>query len=68
MKKHIYILIIVFASIFTACEPDMDLVNPNELTVESYYQTPEELTAGVNGVYNILQRSGGWGRYMATKR
>ncbi|MBP6609572.1 MAG: RagB/SusD family nutrient uptake outer membrane protein [Paludibacter sp.] len=64
MKKHIYILIIVFASIFTACEPDMDLVNPNELTVESYYQTPEELTAGVNGVYNILQRSGGWGRYM----
>lgn len=44
--------------------PDMDLVNPNQITTESYYQTEAELTGAVNGAYNILQRSGGWGRYM----
>lgn len=64
MKKYIYILIIAISAVFSACEPDMDLANPNQLTVENYYQTSEELIAGVNGAYNILQRAGCWGRYM----
>ncbi len=62
--KNIYLIIILLAGLTFSCMPDMDLVNPNEITTESYYQNETELIAGVNGAYNILQRSGGWGRYM----
>jgi hypothetical protein len=59
--KNIYLIIILLAGLTFSCMPDMDLVNPNEITTESYYQNETELIAGVNGAYNILQRSGGWG-------
>ena len=48
----------------SSCEPDMVYTNPsadNELT---YYNTKEHLTYAVNGAYNMLQRAGGWARWM----
>jgi hypothetical protein len=59
-----YFLVAVLAGTAIACQPEMDLSNPNELTTESYYKTGEEVTYAVNGAYNMLQRNGGWGRYM----
>lgn len=49
---------------FSSCEPNMDFVNPNAESDVDYYNTKEHLTYAVNGVYNILQRGGGWARCM----
>ncbi|MBN1414654.1 MAG: RagB/SusD family nutrient uptake outer membrane protein [Bacteroidales bacterium] len=62
IKTYIYLAILSLTGI--ACQPEMDLSNPNELTTESYYRSGEEVTYAVNGAYNMLQRNGGWGRYM----
>jgi hypothetical protein len=62
MKTYFFVAVLALAAI--ACQPNMDLSNPNELTTESYYKTGEEVTYAVNGAYNMLQRNGGWGRYM----
>lgn len=65
MKIRYYLLILIgFTLGISSCVPDMDLENPNAVTTSSYYQTESEMIAAVNGAYNILQRNGGWGRYM----
>lgn len=64
MKKYtLYVLFGILIG-FYSCMPDMDFENPNAVTTGSYYKTESELTLAVNGAYNILQRNGGWGRYM----
>ncbi|MGD9994429.1 MAG: RagB/SusD family nutrient uptake outer membrane protein [Salinivirgaceae bacterium] len=62
--KRLITLIVLLSGLTFSCVPDMDLVDPNKITTESFYQTEDELIGAVNGAYNILQRSGGWGRYM----
>jgi hypothetical protein len=59
-----YSFVAAISLMLFSCAPDMDLFNPNASTTESYYKTATEITAGVNGAYNMLQRNGGWGRYM----
>jgi len=61
---YIYLGLVTLGITLISCEPNMDLSNPNELTTESYYKTGEEITYAVNGAYNMMQRNGGWGRYM----
>jgi hypothetical protein len=61
-QKYFFLTILAITGM--ACQPDMDLPNPNKLSTESYYKTGEEVTYAVNGAYNMLQRNGGWGRYM----
>ena len=48
----------------SSCQPDMDFVNPSADSDMNYYNTKEHLTYAVNGAYNILQRGGGWARWM----
>ena len=48
----------------SSCEPDMDFNNPSADNEATYYNTKEHLTYAVNGAYNILQRAGGWARWM----
>ncbi len=48
----------------SSCEPDMDFNNPSAENEATYYNTKEHLTYAVNGAYNILQRAGGWARWM----
>lgn len=62
MKKILFLLIFISGS-FMSCS-DLELVNPNDITSDSFYQTEQELIYAVNGAYNIMQRNGGWGRYM----
>jgi len=61
MKKYIYIIILFCGVLVTSCQPNLDLENPNALTTSTYYKTADELVDGVNGAYNIMQRTGGWG-------
>ena len=48
----------------SSCEPDMVYNNPSADNEATYYNTKEHLTYAVNGAYNMLQRAGGWARWM----
>jgi len=56
--KTIYIkilfLLVLFSSL-SSCEEDLELENPNSVTVESYYKTEQDLTKAVNATYAVIQ-------------
>lgn len=54
MKK--ILICILFAGVFTACEPDLDIANPNQATVEAFWKNGNDAVAGVNAVYSTLHR------------
>ena len=49
-----------------SCVPDMELDNPAELSVETYYTTVDELEAAIIPAYQALigANQGGYGRYI----
>ncbi len=50
---------------FTACEKDfLDLTNPNQMTVSSYWRNAEDVEAALTGTYALLQQQW-WGGYWA---
>lgn len=67
MKRlKIYIGACLGSVLFTlsSCEPEMEFTNPSADSELNYYNTKEHLTYAVNGAYNMLQRAGGWARWM----
>jgi starch-binding outer membrane protein, SusD/RagB family len=54
--KKILILSILLVGFITSCNEDLDIVNPNEATVESFWKNDEDAVAGVNAVYSTLHR------------
>src|SRR5690606_18061820 len=46
------------------CMPDLDLINPQEISVDTYYQTPEQLEAAIIPAYQALigRTQGGYAR------
>ncbi len=58
MKQIIIFLIISGMLFFSGCEKDLDIENPNEVTVEIYWTTPEEAVMGVNAIYSTFHRAG----------
>jgi starch-binding outer membrane protein, SusD/RagB family len=58
MKRNIKLLIVtVFAggAIIVACNKNLDVVNENSPTVDSYFKTAQELQNGVNSIYSTLR-------------
>jgi starch-binding outer membrane protein, SusD/RagB family len=45
----------VFGLTMSCSESSLDKINPNGVTLETYYNTDGELTAGVNSIYAIIQ-------------
>lgn len=64
IKKYMRICLGTALISLTACQPDMDFTNPSADSEANYYNTKEHLTYAVNGAYNMLQRGGGWARWM----
>lgn len=54
--KKIFILTILTTLITTACESDLDVINPNEATVEQFWKNADDAVSGVNAVYSTLHR------------
>lgn len=48
----VFLLAIVFLS---ACDDELDKVNPNNVIVENFYSNTTDLTSAVNGIYAVLQ-------------
>lgn len=53
--KKITLLLIISAFAATGCE-DLEIVNPNAATVESFWKNGDDALAGVNAVYSTLHR------------
>ncbi len=43
---------------------DLDLVNPNQQTVETFWQSEQDAILGVNAAYRGLQENGTYGRWL----
>ncbi|RYC71755.1 MULTISPECIES: RagB/SusD family nutrient uptake outer membrane protein [Spirosoma] len=57
--KHRFILLSLAATVaLTACDRSLDIVNPNQVTTESFWKTSDDALAGVNAVYSTTHRGG----------
>lgn len=61
MKKYIYI--VLFASIFMACDSELDQMNPNVVTQENFWKTETDVLSGLAATYKVLRSidNGYWG-------
>lgn len=60
--KLSFLLILVLA---VSCdESDLDQMNPNQFTSDSYYEDEGQLTAATNGIYGQFYGADLWGRMM----
>ena len=65
MKKYINAsLIVVLMLIISSCEDFDEMVNPNEMTVDTFWQNESDAIKGVNGVYSSLQLNGTYKKWI----
>ena len=58
--KKIYSLMFAGALLLSTTGCDIDILNPNESTNSTFWKTPDDLKAGVNGCYSNLYKESGW--------
>lgn len=66
MKKETKLkLLTVFAFlvVFSSCKDDLEVVNPNELSIETFFETLAQVEAAANATYAQLQTPGHYQRY-----
>ena len=56
MKKILICLSLAATAWLTACERKLDIVNPNQLTTQSFWKSGADALAGVNAVYSTTHR------------
>jgi starch-binding outer membrane protein, SusD/RagB family len=61
--KRLILTVIALSCLVIACDDNLDIVNPNQPTVEVFWQNADHAVAGVNAVYSTLHR-GGISRWM----
>ncbi|MBD0254272.1 MAG: RagB/SusD family nutrient uptake outer membrane protein [Cytophagales bacterium] len=63
MKKLIIYGALVSAMLLGSCKKELDVVNPNQPTLEVFWKTQQDAERGVNAIYSTLHR-GGISRWM----
>ena len=58
MKKLLFGLGLAATTLLTGCRQNLDIVNPNQVTAQSFWKTGDEALAGVNAVYSTMHREG----------
>ncbi len=62
--KSILSIIIVTLTVFFACdESKIELNDPNQITLETFFKSSTQLESAVNATYAYLQEVGNYGRY-----
>ncbi|MDB5013353.1 MAG: RagB/SusD family nutrient uptake outer membrane protein [Daejeonella sp.] len=66
MKKIIYKItaIILFVSMASCKKEVLDQSNPNTLTQEQFWKSEGDAQKGINSVYAMFYKSGGWNRWI----
>ncbi|MDR1342775.1 MAG: RagB/SusD family nutrient uptake outer membrane protein [Prevotellaceae bacterium] len=62
--NHILILSGIFL-LFSCSESLLDIENPNEPTVSTFWKTEDDAEKGVNAAYSSLYKEGGWMRWLS---
>lgn len=63
MKKHIIGILCAALAMFCACnESHLDIQNENTLSTGVFWQTEDDIEAGLIAVYNMFYRQGTWTR------
>jgi len=65
--KKILLYSTLMASLLTlsSCnEEELDLTNPNTLTVDQFWKSPSDAEKGVNSIYAMFYKDGLWARWM----
>ncbi|NJL75756.1 MAG: RagB/SusD family nutrient uptake outer membrane protein [Saprospiraceae bacterium] len=56
MKKFLIAFSILFFGVILSCnEEDLDKINPNGVTFDTFFNNADELTSGVNSIYALVQ-------------
>ena len=66
-KKIVIPALVIMAAmvLYNSCkEDDLELVNPNELSPETYFKTPTQVESAVNAVYGSLQTTSLYNRHI----
>lgn len=65
IMKNIYKLLLLSGICISliSCDGFLDLQPKTELSVDQYYQTPDQFTAAVNGIYSSLQEGSMYGNW-----
>ncbi|MBO0931450.1 RagB/SusD family nutrient uptake outer membrane protein [Fibrella aquatilis] len=58
MKTNIISFAVGVGLLLVGCQQNLDIVNPNQVTAQSFWKTGDEALAGVNSVYSTLHREG----------
>lgn len=64
--KKIIVTTVIFLSLFftSSCENELNLSNPNAVTVDQYWKTESDAQAGVNSIYAMFYKEGLWARWI----
>ena len=62
--KNIIVFILVLITAVSCDKSLLDQPNPNQFTVDSYYENADQLTAATNGIYSEFYGAALWGRMM----
>jgi len=66
MKKIHYITALIVVFLMSACsESLLDIPNPNEPTVSTFWKTEDDAQKGINAAYSMLFKEGGWMRWLS---
>ncbi len=55
----------LFVGGISACTQDLEITNPNQQSTDSFWQTSNDATLGINATYRSLQENGTYGRWEA---
>tara|TARA_R110002020_G_scaffold259768_2_gene473708 strand:- start:40963 stop:42492 length:1530 start_codon:yes stop_codon:yes gene_type:complete len=66
MKKIVFITTVLCSLyMLVSCQEDeLDLTNPNALTTDQFWATPNDAELGVNSIYAMFYKDGLWARWM----
>jgi hypothetical protein len=64
--KYLSLTLVFWAFVVSnSCNPDkLDLINPNQLSPDTYFKTEAQVQSAVNAVYGSLQTTGMYNRHM----
>ena len=68
MKPFIYIATVLFLFGISACTKDLDQIPPSSVTTNNFYNSANDFTQAVNGVYNGLRDYPGQALWMGEMR
>ncbi|WP_291860640.1 RagB/SusD family nutrient uptake outer membrane protein [Marinilabilia sp.] len=62
--KKLLIYIFFIGLLFSSCEDTVDVSNPNNIEVRSFWQSEADAESGVNAIYNMFYKPGTYSRWI----